>query len=192
MAEIGAARAAADSAAAVNGPKLIQILRKRSSTGARFPFCTTGAGIGGDSDWEAIEPKQGVAVMPDDSDAQHKERSENIKVPPIPKETAGAVAGAALGSVIGPAGAVVGGIVGAIAGKAAGEGRLAPPAKKAVARITKPAQRGAGHRSRARSTKRRSARKAPRSRKRSAVKRSKSKLSRRRTPSRPTTRRRRR
>ena len=44
--------------------------------------------------------------MADDIDAQHKESTENIEVPPIPKETAGAVAGAALGSMMGPAGAV--------------------------------------------------------------------------------------
>src|SRR5438067_1450816 len=60
--------------------------------------------------------------MANDPDAQHKESTENIAVPPIPKETAGAVAGAALGSMMGPAAAVVGGIVGAMAGKAAGEG----------------------------------------------------------------------
>ena len=43
--------------------------------------------------------------MPDDPNAQ-----ENIEVPPIPKETAGAVAGALVGSMIGPIGTVVGGI----------------------------------------------------------------------------------
>ncbi len=58
--------------------------------------------------------------MPDDPNA-----NENIDIPPIPKETAGAVAGAALGSMMGPAGAIVGGIAGAIAGKAASERRLA-------------------------------------------------------------------
>src|SRR5579864_1750025 len=73
--------------------------------------------------------EEGVLFMADDQNTQ-----ENINVPPIPKETAGAVAGAALGSMIGPAGAVVGGVVGAIAGKAAAEGRLKPAAKKAAAR----------------------------------------------------------
>jgi hypothetical protein len=50
--------------------------------------------------------------MPDSPDAQKKETSqssENIEIPPIPKQTAGAVAGAAVGSIAGPIGAVVGG-----------------------------------------------------------------------------------
>ena len=38
--------------------------------------------------------------------------SEDIQVPPIPKQTAGAVTGAAIGSIAGPVGAVVGGVVG--------------------------------------------------------------------------------
>ncbi len=45
--------------------------------------------------------------------------SEDIQIPSIPKQTAGAVTGAAIGSLAGPIGAVVGGVVGAIAGKAA-------------------------------------------------------------------------
>ena len=63
--------------------------------------------------------------MPDKSDAE-----ENIEIPPIPKETAGAVTGAVIGSMIGPVGTVVGGIAGAMAGKAASEGRLRPAAKR--------------------------------------------------------------
>jgi len=42
-------------------------------------------------------------------------QSEDIQVPPIPKQTAGAVTGAAIGSIAGPVGAVVGGVVGALA-----------------------------------------------------------------------------
>src|SRR5512132_3897421 len=54
---------------------------------------------------------------------------EDIQVPPIPKQTAGAVTGAAVGSIAGPVGAVVGGVVGALAGKVASSGR---PVRKAV------------------------------------------------------------
>jgi hypothetical protein len=45
--------------------------------------------------------------MPDNADARKKETSqssENIEIPPIPKQTAGAVAGAAVGSIAGPIG----------------------------------------------------------------------------------------
>ena len=59
--------------------------------------------------------------------------SEDIQVPPIPKQTAGAVTGAAIGSIAGPAGAVVGGVIGAVVGKAAAGGR---PVRKAVRRAT--------------------------------------------------------
>ena len=41
--------------------------------------------------------------------------SENISIPPISKQTAGAATGAVLGSVAGPVGAVVGGVIGATA-----------------------------------------------------------------------------
>jgi len=129
--------------------------------------------------------KEGVPIMADDPNAQ-----ENIEIPPIPKETAGAVAGAALGSMVGPAGAVVGGIVGAIAGKAASERRLGPAAKKAVARIVKPAlaRPRTKKTSRVKAAKRRPAK----SRKRSAAKRTKAKPRRRSTSSRGKARRRRR
>jgi hypothetical protein len=63
-------------------------------------------------------------VMPENPDTQKRETSqssENIEIPPISKQTAGAVAGAAVGSIAGPFGAVVGGVVGAVAGKAAGK-----------------------------------------------------------------------
>ena len=45
--------------------------------------------------------------------------SENIEIPPISKQTAGAATGAVIGSVAGPVGAVVGGVLGALAGRAA-------------------------------------------------------------------------
>jgi hypothetical protein len=58
--------------------------------------------------------------MPENSNTEKENSSsKNIEIPPIPKQTAGAVAGAAAGSIAGPIGAVVGGVVGAIAGKAA-------------------------------------------------------------------------
>jgi hypothetical protein len=74
--------------------------------------------------------------MPDHSKPQKKKSprpSEDIQVPPIPKQTAGAVTGAAIGSIAGPVGAVVGGVVGALAGKAASSGR---PVRKAFRRAT--------------------------------------------------------
>jgi Glycine zipper len=74
--------------------------------------------------------------MPDNSKPEKKNGtrpSENIQVPPIPKQTAGAVTGAAIGSIAGPVGAVVGGVVGALAGKAASSER---PGPKAVRRGT--------------------------------------------------------
>src|ERR1044071_5284701 len=79
--------------------------------------------------------------MPDNPDAQKKESSqssENIEIPPIPKQTAGAVAGAAIGSIAGPIGAVVGGVVGAVAGKAAGKRRpIGPAARRTVRSVVK-------------------------------------------------------
>ena len=74
--------------------------------------------------------------MPDHSKPEKKKSprpSEDIQVPPIPKQTAGAVTGAAIGSIAGPVGAVVGGVVGALAGKAASSER---PVRKAVRRAT--------------------------------------------------------
>ena len=41
-------------------------------------------------------------------DKKSRRASEDIQVPPIPKQTAGAVTGAAIGSIAGPVGAVVG------------------------------------------------------------------------------------
>jgi hypothetical protein len=111
--------------------------------------------------------------MPDDPNA-----NENIDIPPIPKETAGAVAGAALGSMMGPAGAIVGGIAGAIAGKAASERRLAPAAKKAVARVAKAAP---PHRIKKVLRGKAAKRKPAKSRKRSTSKRTKAKPRRRST-----------
>ena len=74
--------------------------------------------------------------MPNHSKPEKKKSprpSEDIQVPPIPKQTAGAVTGAAIGSIAGPVGAVVGGVVGALAGKAASSGR---PVQKAFRRAT--------------------------------------------------------
>jgi hypothetical protein len=59
--------------------------------------------------------------------------SEEIQVPPIPKQTAGAVIGAAIGSIAGPTGAVVGGVIGAVVGKATADERRV---RKAVRRST--------------------------------------------------------
>jgi hypothetical protein len=74
--------------------------------------------------------------MPDHPKPEKKKSapsSEDIQVPPISKQTAGAVTGAAIGSIAGPAGAVVGGVIGALVGKAAAGGR---PVQKAVRRAT--------------------------------------------------------
>jgi hypothetical protein len=79
--------------------------------------------------------------MPNKSDAkkeQNSQSSKNIQIPPIPKQTAGAVAGAAAGSIAGPIGAVVGGVVGAVAGKAAEKRRpIAPAARRTVRSVMK-------------------------------------------------------
>src|SRR6266436_6748980 len=74
--------------------------------------------------------------MPDHPKPEKKKRPpspEDIQVPPIPKQTAGAVTGAAIGSIAGPTGALVGGVIGAVVGKAAADGR---PVRKAVRRAT--------------------------------------------------------
>src|SRR5438477_4300891 len=65
---------------------------------------------------------------------QTSQSSENIEIPPIPKQTAGAVAGAAVGSIAGPVGAIVGGVAGALAGKAA-KGRRDRPAAGSLRKI---------------------------------------------------------
>ncbi len=59
--------------------------------------------------------------MPDDRKPEKKSppSRKNLQVPPIPKQTAGAITGAAIGSIAGPSGAVVGGVIGALVGKAA-------------------------------------------------------------------------
>jgi hypothetical protein len=74
--------------------------------------------------------------MPYNSKPENKKsagQSEDIRVPPIPKQTAGAVTGAAIGSIAGPVGAVVGGVFGALAGKAASSGRPVQAARCATA-----------------------------------------------------------
>src|SRR5436189_3379480 len=83
-----------------------------------------------------IEDITELTFMPDHSKPEKKKSlrpSEDIQVPPIPKQTAGAVTGAAIGSIAGPVGAVVGGVVGALAGKVASSER---PVRKAVQRGT--------------------------------------------------------
>src|SRR6478736_4696766 len=79
--------------------------------------------------------------MPDNPDAKKEENSQsskNIQIPPIRKQTAGAVAGAAAGSIAGPIGAVVGGVVGAVVGKAAEKGQpIAPAASRTVRSVMK-------------------------------------------------------
>ena len=81
--------------------------------------------------------------MPMNSNAKKGEdsqSSENIQIPPIRKQTVGAVAGAAAGSVVGPVGAVVGGVVGAVVGKASEKGQpIAPAASRTVRSVMKPA-----------------------------------------------------
>ena len=54
--------------------------------------------------------------MPDNPKPEKKSppTSKDFQIPPIPKQTAGAVTGAAVGSIAGPVGAVVGGVVGAL------------------------------------------------------------------------------
>jgi hypothetical protein len=74
--------------------------------------------------------------MPDHPKPEKKKRppsSEDIQVPPIPKQTTGAITGAAIGSIAGPTGALVGGVIGAVVGKAAADER---PFRKAVRRAT--------------------------------------------------------
>src|SRR4029450_3619415 len=83
--------------------------------------------------------------MPDHPKPEKKKSprsSEDIQVPPIPKQTAGAVAGAAIGSIAGPVGAVVGGVVGALAGKAATSGRRVRKAVKRAEAVSKRALKG--------------------------------------------------
>jgi len=70
-------------------------------------------------------------IIPEPEKKKSSPSSDDIQVPPIPKQTAGAVTGAAIGSIAGPTGAVVGGVIGALVGKAASDGR---PVRKAVRR----------------------------------------------------------
>src|SRR6266496_574251 len=84
----------------------------------------------------ANEDIEEPALMPNHPKPEKRKSpppSENIQIPPIPKQTAGAVTGAAIGSIAGPVGAMVGGVVGALAGKAASSER---PVRKAVRRVT--------------------------------------------------------
>jgi hypothetical protein len=114
--------------------------------------------------------------MPDHPKPEKKSppSSKDFQVPPIPKQTAGAVTGAAIGSIAGPTGAVVGGVIGALVGKAAADGR---PVRKAVRRaraVSKSAlkrhpvkkslpksRKASGRRLRAKTAKRTRARRSP-------------------------------
>jgi len=165
--------AMADNAAAVNRLNPLIIFVKAVAPATAFLFHHGCARPEERTTIKQQRFKEGVPIMPDDTNAQ-----ENIEIPPIPKETAGAVTGAVIGSMIGPVGTVVGGIAGAIAGKAASERRLAPAAKKAVARVTKAAPpRRTKKISRGKAAKRKPAK----SRKRSTSKRTKAKPRRRST-----------
>ena len=165
--------ATADNAAAVNQLNPLIIFVKAVAPATAFLFHHGCARPEERTTIKQQRFKEGVPIMPDDTNAQ-----ENIEIPPIPKETAGAVTGAVIGSMIGPVGTVVGGIAGAIAGKAASERRLAPAAKKAVARVAKAAPpRRTKKVSRGKAAKRKPAK----SRKRSTSKRTKAKPRRRAT-----------
>src|SRR5689334_2777495 len=102
----------ADNAAAVNRQSQV-ILEKQPTSRAAFLFLPrlNQASAANYLRIVTLQKNRGAWFMAENSNAE-----ENIEVPPIPKETAGAVAGAALGSMMGPAGAVVGGIVGVMAG----------------------------------------------------------------------------
>jgi hypothetical protein len=74
--------------------------------------------------------------MPDHPKPEKKKRSlssEDIQVPPIPKQIAGAITGAAIGSIAGTTGALVGGMICVVVGKAAAEWRTV---RKTVRRAT--------------------------------------------------------
>jgi hypothetical protein len=186
---IDAAMVAADNAEAVKSARSVNYFQKGGRCGDRFFVSPRLRLPRGANYLKRQHFKEGVPIMPDNPNAD-----ENIDIPPIPKETAGAVAGALVGSMMGPVGTVVGGIAGAMAGKAASERRLAPVAKKAVARVVKsaPARRLKKKAMRVKAARKKPARKATKSRKRSAPKRTKAKPRRRSTSSRGKARRRRR
>ena len=82
--------------------------------------------------------------MPDHSKPEKKNSprpSEDIQVPPISKQTAGAVTGAAIGSIAGPVGAAVGGVVGAFAGKAASSERPVAKTVRHASSVSKRARK---------------------------------------------------
>ena len=107
--------------------------------------------------------------MPDNhSGAQRRKLAlQNIQIPPIPKQTAGAVVGAAAGSIAGPIGAVVGGVMGAVAGKAAEKRRpIVPAARRTVRKVLK-SSRASSKTSRRRPSTRKSVTKSRKARARS-------------------------
>lgn len=75
----------------------------------------------------------------DQQDEETSQSSENIEIPPIPKQTAGAVAGAAVGSIAGPIGAIVGGVAGALAGKAAKGRRVRSASARSLRKVVRSA-----------------------------------------------------
>jgi hypothetical protein len=91
--------------------------------------------------------KKHTSMSTPDSDQQNEETSqssENIEIPPIPKQTAGAVAGAAVGSIAGPIGAVVGGVAGALAGKAAKGRRVKQASGRTLRKVVSKAKSAKG------------------------------------------------
>ena len=88
--------------------------------------------------------------MANGSDSKSQSESDNIEMPSIPRDTAGAVAGALVGSAVGPIGTVVGGVVGAFAAKAAGKrGGSGKKAIKRAASTARSAVKSASSRGRA-------------------------------------------
>jgi len=112
--------------------------------------------------------------QPNSKSTRSPKTSEDIHVPSIPKQTAGAVAGATIGSVAGPVGAAIGGVVGALAGKAAASKRPIPMAVRDATTSSK--------RARKRHPQKRSPRKPSKTASRSRTKTRKMKRSRRSAP----------
>ena len=80
----------------------------------------------------------------DQQNAETSQFSKNIEIPPIPKQTAGAVAGAAVGSIAGPIGAIVGGVAGALAGKAAKGRHVRLASARSVRKVVRKAKSAKG------------------------------------------------
>ena len=92
-------------------------------------------------------PIKHTSMNTPDSDQQNEQTSQssdNIEIPPIPKQTAGAVAGAAVGSIAGPIGAIVGGVAGALAGKAAKGRRVRQASARTLRKVVSKAKSAKG------------------------------------------------